>query len=304
MGMKHVSHRMSPTEWAMLFGLSLVWGGSFFFVAIAVTELPPMTIALVRVGGAALILLLVLRVLGIKIPRSKSVWLAFLGMGLINNVIPFSLIFWAQTELASGVASILNAMTPIFTVIAAHFLTQDEQMSRGRIAGIVLGFAGVFILMGGGFGIEGKLLPHLAILGAGVSYAFASIFGKRFARLGVPPLATATGQVCASTMILVPVVMMLDQPWTLPLPSTQTVWALAGLTVLSTAFAYFLYFRILSTAGATNLALVTFIIPPSAILLGVMVLGEVLTWNQIAGMAVIGAGLAAIDGRIFGLWRR
>ena len=295
---------MSPIEWAMLVGLSLVWGGSFFFVAVAVAEIPPMTVALVRVAGAALILLLALRVLRIKLPRSKTVWAAFFGMGLINNAIPFSLIFWAQTELASGVASILNAMTPIFTVIAAHFLTQDENLSSGRIAGVVLGFAGVFILMGGGYGTEGKLLPHLAILAAGMSYALASIFGKRFARLGVPPLATATGQVCASTMILLPVVMTLDQPWTLGLPSGHTLWAMAGLTILSTAFAYFLYFRILSTAGATNLALVTFIIPPSAILLGVVVLDEALTWNQIAGMAVIGAGLAAIDGRIVGRLRR
>ncbi|WP_245667766.1 DMT family transporter [Neptunicoccus sediminis] len=302
--MKQIAHRMTLLEWSMLAGLSIVWGGSFFFAAVAIDELPAMTIAFIRVFGGALILVLALRLLRIKLPRSKTVWLALLGMGLMNNAIPFSLIFWAQNELASGVASILNAMTPIFTVIAAHFLTDDEHLSGGRIIGLLLGFAGVFILMGGNSGESGAILPHIAVLGAGVSYALASIFGKRFGRLGVAPLATATGQVCASSLLLLPVVLMVDQPWTYGWPSGGTLWALAGLVVLSTAVGYFLYFRILSTAGATNLALVTFLIPPSAILLGVLVLNESLGWNHIAGMAVIGAGLAAIDGRVFGLFKQ
>lgn len=295
---------MTLLEWSLLTGLSLVWGGSFFFAAVAIAELPAMTIAFIRVCGGAVILLLALRLLGIRLPRNRTVWLAFLGMGLMNNAIPFSLIFWAQTELASGVASILNAMTPIFTVIAAHFLTDDEHLSGGRIIGVLLGFSGVFILMGGSIGEGGAILPQIAVLGAGVSYALASIFGKRFGRLGVPPMATATGQVCASSLLLLPVVLVVDQPWTYGWPSGGVIWALAGLVVLSTAVGYFLYFRILSTAGATNLALVTFLIPPSAILLGVLVLNESLGWNHIAGMAVIGAGLAAIDGRVFTVFGR
>lgn len=280
----------------MLLALALVWAGAFFFAAVAVVDIPPMTIAFLRVSGAALVLLLALRVMGISMPRSRGVWMAFFGMGLLNNAIPFSLIFWAQTELASGVASILNAMMPMFTVIAAHFLTDDEKMTGLRMLGVILGFVGVAVLIGSPVG--GTVWAHLAILAAGVSYAFASIFGKRFARLGVKPMATATGQVTASALILLPVAMVLEQPWLNPAPSSAAVWSMLGMITLSTAFAYFLYFRILSTAGATNIALVTLLIPPFAILLGVLFLNEALTGQQFAGMLIIAAGLLAIDGRV------
>lgn len=230
-------------------------------------------------------------------PREPKVWAAFFGMGLLNNAIPFSLIFWAQTELASGVASILNAMMPVFTVIAAHFLTQDEKMTGLRLLGVILGFLGVAVLIGTPVG--GTLWAHLAILAAGVSYAFASIFGKRFARMGVKPMATATGQVIGSAVILLPVAMVLEQPWVNAFPSAAAIWAMIGMITLSTAFAYFLYFRILSMAGATNIALVTLLIPPFAILLGVLFLGETLTPQQLVGILIIMAGLSAIDGRVF-----
>lgn len=300
--MTQKSHTMNPLEWAMLLALALVWAGTFFFAAVAVAEIPPMTIAFLRVSGAALVLFLALRLMGISMPRDLSIWAAFFGMGLLNNAIPFSLIFWAQTELASGVASILNAMMPMFTVIAAHFLTQDEKMTGLRLLGVVLGFIGVAVLIGSPVG--GGLLAHLAILAAGVSYAFASIFGKRFARLGVKPMATATGQVTASAVILFPVAMLLEQPWQNPFPSGGVVLAMIGMITLSTAFAYFLYFRILSTAGATNIALVTLLIPPFAIILGVAFLEEVLTLQQFAGMLIIAAGLAAIDGRVFRIFKK
>ena len=193
--MTQKSHAMTLFEWALLLTLAFVWGGSFFFAAVAVVEIPPMTVAWVRVSGAAMILFLALRVMGQTMRWEREVWVAFFFMGLVNNAIPFSLIFWAQTELASGVASILNAMTPVFTVLAAHFLTSDERMTAPRLIGVALGFVGVFVLIGTPVG--GSLLAHLAVLGAAVSYAFASIFGKRFTRLGVKPMVTATGQVSA-----------------------------------------------------------------------------------------------------------
>lgn len=288
---------MTTLEWVLLLTLSLVWGGSFFFAAIAVAEVPPMTVVLVRVGGAALLLWLVILATSGAIPRDGRVWLAFFGMGALNNAIPFSLIFWAQTDIASGLASILNATTPIFTVLVAHGLTPDERLTPNRLAGVVLGFLGVVILLNGP-GAGGAVLPMLAVLAAALSYAFASVFGKRFRALGVAPLTTAAGQVTASALLMAPVVVVFDQPWTLAIPSAAALWSLAGLVTLSTALAYFLYFRILATAGATNLMLVTLLVPPSAILLGVAILGEALSLPQLAGMVVIGLGLVAIDGRL------
>ncbi|WGI21186.1 DMT family transporter [Amylibacter sp. IMCC11727] len=293
--MTQKSHAMSLFEWALLLTLAFVWGGSFFFAAVAVVEIPPVTVVWVRVTGAAVILFLALRIMGQSMRWEREVWAAFFFMGLVNNAIPFSLIFWAQTELASGVASILNAMTPVFTVIAAHFLTADERITAPRLLGVVLGFVGVFVLIGTPVG--GSLLAHLAVLGAAVSYAFASIFGKRFARLGVKPMVTATGQVSASAILLLPVILVLEQPWTLAMPSPATIWSMIGLVTVSTAFAYFLYFRILSTAGATNVALVTLLVPVFAIALGILVLGESLNARQVLGLFIIVAGLIAIDGR-------
>ena len=293
---------MDLLEWTMLIALALVWAGTFFFAAIAVVEIPPLTIAFLRVLGAALVLLLALYLMGILMPREGSVWAAFFGMGLFNNAIPFSLIFWAQTELTSGVASILNATMPVFTVIAAHLLTKDEKMTKMRFLGVVLGFLGIVVLIGSP--ISGSIWAHLAILAAGISYALASIFGKRFAQMGVKPMATATGQVICSAIILLPFALILERPWTNASPSFHVIQAMIAMISLSTAFAYFLYFRILSTAGATNVALVTLLIPPFAVLLGILFLNETLTLQQLTGMFIITAGLVSIDGRVARLFKK
>ena len=293
---------MNLLEWTMLIALALVWAGTFFFAAIAVVEIPPLTIAFLRVSGAALVLLLALYLMGILMPREGSVWATFFGMGLFNNAIPFSLIFWAQTELTSGVASILNATMPVFTVIAAHLLTKDEKMTKMRFLGVVLGFLGILVLIGSP--ISGSIWAHLAILAAGISYALASIFGKRFAQMGVKPMATATGQVICSAIILLPFALILERPWTNASPSFHVIQAMIAMISLSTAFAYFLYFRILSTAGATNVALVTLLIPPFAVLLGILFLNETLTLQQITGMFIITAGLVSIDGRVARLFKK
>lgn len=291
---------MTPLEWGLLILLSILWGGSFFFFAVLVRELPTFTIVVGRVTLAAAFLYLVMRALGLRMPAERSAWAAFLGMGLLNNVLPFSLIVWGQTALASGVAAILNATTPLFTVIVAHVLTADEKMTGPRLAGVACGFAGIVVLMGGGVlgGADTDLLASLAVLGAAISYAFAGVFGRRFKAMGIPPLATATGQVTASSIVLIPIMLAVDRPWTLAAPSLAATGALVGVAVLSTALAYVLYFRILATAGATNLLLVTFLIPVTAILLGVGFLGEVLMANHVAGMVMIGIGLATIDGRL------
>ena len=295
-----VNRTMTPGEWAMLLALSVLWGGSFFFTGIAVKELPPLTIVVLRVGLAAAMLYTAMRLFGLHLPRVRKAWAAFFGMGLLNNVIPFCLIVWGQTHIASGLAAILNATTPLFTVVVAHAFTDDETMTGNRLAGVVVGLVGVTLMIGADAlaGIGTSVPAQLAVLAAAFSYAFAGVFGRRFRRMGIAPMATATGQVTASTLMLLPVALLVERPWTLALPSAPVWAAILGIAALSTALGYVLYFRILASAGATNLLLVTFLIPVSAIVLGSLVLGERLALRHFLGMALIGAGLAAIDGRL------
>lgn len=295
---------MGPLEWVLLVILSILWGGSFFFVEVALTELPPLTIVLGRVGFAAVALILLVYVMGHRMPKDFRLWRAFLVMGALNNLIPFSLIVWGQTQIASGLASILNATTPLFTVALAHFLTHDEKITAYRLSGVLLGLVGVTVMIGGevlgGLGLH--VIAQLAVLGAALSYAFAGIFGRRFK--DTPPLVTAAGQVAATTVLMLPIALVVDQPWNLPAPSLTTWGTIVGLALLSTAAAYIIYFRILATAGATNLLLVTFLIPVSTILLGVAILGEQMESKHIAGLVLISLGLAAIDGRPLTFARR
>lgn len=292
---------MTSRQWAMLLLLSVLWGGSFFFIEIGLRGLPPFTLVLLRVSLGAAVLYLILRATGAKLPRASGVWLAFLGMALLNNVVPFSLLTWGQTQIASGLAAILNATTPLWGVVVAHFLTADEKADPAKLLGLVCGFAGVVVMVGGGAlaGMGGAAtLAQAACLVATLSYALAGVFGRRFHALGVPPLATACGQLTCSALMLLPLVAWHDTPWHLAAPEPLVWGAVAGLVLLSTAAAYVLYFRLLARVGATNLLLVTFLIPVTAIVLGSLVLGEVLEPAHFAGMALIGAGLLAIDGRL------
>lgn len=294
---------MGPVEWLLLLSLSILWGGSFFFVEVIVGTLPPLTIVVLRVGLAALALNLVLMAVGRRLPWDGGIWLAFVAMGCLNNLIPFCLIVWGQTHIASGLASILNATTPLFTVLVAHRLTADEKMTRGRIFGVAVGFLGVIAMVGADALRElgTDLAAQLAVLAAALSYAFAGIYGRRFRHFELTPMQAAAGQLTAATILLLPVAMAAERPWTIMPPDIATWAAVAGLALLSTALAYILYFRILAAAGATNLLLVTFLIPVSAVSLGAAILGEELAAIHFVGMALIGVGLAAIDGRIFAL---
>ncbi len=297
-----INPSMGPREWSMLVGLSILWGGSFFFVEIVVDDWPPFSIVLSRVLLAALALWAYIFATGRRLPANPSIWLAFATMGLINNAIPFSLIVWGQTQIASGLASILNATTPIFTVLVAGYWLADERISPRKLAGAAFGFAGVSLMIGPAalreFGAP--VFAQFAILGAALSYAFASVYGRRFRALAIDPVVVAAGQVSASTLLLAPLVLLLERPFELSPPGGAGVAALLGLGLLSTALAYILYFRLLAAAGATNVMLVTLLIPVSAILLGAVVLGEVLAPQHFGGMALIALGLLAIDGRA---WR-
>jgi drug/metabolite transporter (DMT)-like permease len=287
---------MGAGEWAMHLFLALLWGGSFFFARIAVGELPPLTVVLCRVGLAALALDLMILLGGRRMPTDPRLWAALGVMGLLNNVLPFSLIFWGQTQIAAGLASILNATTPLFTVIVAHVATADEKLTATRLAGVLAGAIGVAVMVGpGAFVGGGDTLAKLALLGAALFYAFAAIWGRRFR--SVPPTITAAGQLTASALVMTPLALLVDRPWTLASPSARVILALLGLALLSTALGYLLYFAILARAGATNVVLVTLLIPPSALLLGALVLAERVEPRDLLGLACIAAGLAAIDGR-------
>ena len=220
-------------------------------------------------------------------------------MGLLNNVIPFSLIAWAQGHVASGLAAILNATTPLFAVVFAHYLTSDERMTAGRVGGLIVGFIGVVVMIGPdalhGFSVD--VLAELALLLASVFYAVSPIYARRFSRSGQAPLASAAGQFTAAAIMMLPLTAIIDRPWTLPMPGIEVWAALIALAAVSSAIAYVIYYRILATAGAVNLMLVTFLVPVSAILLGAIILHERLGLNDFAGMALIGLGLAGIDGR-------
>lgn len=302
-----INRTMAPGQWALLVTLSLLWGGSFFFNAIAVAALPPLTIVAARVAVGAGFLYLAVRASGTRLPTDRRSWSAFAAMGMLNNVIPFTLIVWGQATVASGLASILNATTPLFTVLIAHAVSDDEPMTPASVGGVIIGLVGVVILIGPevlGEAAGDDLVAELAVLAASVSYACSAVYGRRFSRRGLAPLASAAGQIAAAAAIMVPLALIIDRPWTLATPAVGVWGALLGLGVLSTFLAYIIYYRVLAKAGSVNLMLVTFLIPPSAILLGALFLGERLSANHFLGMAAIGLGLAAIDGRPLALLRR
>jgi drug/metabolite transporter (DMT)-like permease len=293
--------KMDAFDWVMLITLATVWGGSFLFNAILVAELPVITIVAIRVTVAALALWGFVRVTGRKIPTSPQVWGALLILGVLNNAIPFSLIVQGQTQITSGLASILNATTPLFTILVAGFFLTDERFSVLRVLGVVVGFSGVILMVGPEAlsSLGDDFWAQLCALGAALSYGFASVFGRRFRELRVDPVMVATGQVTMSSLVLWPIALWIDGPQDIMGLSFNAAASMFGLAVLCTSFAYILYFRILERAGATNISLVTFLVPISAIILGVLVLGERIFIKEIMGMTLIGMGLAIIDGRLF-----
>jgi drug/metabolite transporter (DMT)-like permease len=290
---------MTRADWITLMILSILWGGSFFFVEVALGGLPVMTIVWLRVALAAAILGGVVWLGGVSFPP-RTVWPALVVMGVFNNVVPFTLFVMAQGQITGALASVLNATTPLFTLVVAHLATRDERITLPKAAGLGLGFAGVVTMLAGE-GMGGEGMAMLACLTAALSYGVAGVWGRRFRRLGVAPLATAFGQVMASSLILLPVWLWLDAPWGMGWPELRPLAAVVGLASLSTALAYLLYFRLLASAGATNLSLVTFLIPVSATSMGWAILGEELTAQEVAGFGLILAGLMAIDGRV-GRW--
>lgn len=299
--------KMGPSEWILLLILSIVWGGAFlFYKLLDDAGIPPFTIVLGRVAVAAAALLPVLVLTGRKLPRSPHALLAMLLLGGLNNVIPFSLIVLGERRIDSGLASIFNATTPMFTALIAHVFTRDEKLTPNKVVGIALGLGGVILLMGGSVlhGFDLTSWAQLACIGAAVVYGIAIVYARRFRALGIDPIVLSAGQLCGASLIALPLALGFEHPWTLHALPSYAWWAWLGIALPSTALAFVLYFRILERAGATNAASVTFLVPISAVVLGTLVLGERLAPNAILAMVVIFAGLAVLDGRIFRLAHR
>jgi len=292
--------QMNGSDWLIMSVLALMWGGAFFFIGVAVRHVPPLTYVWLRVTIAAVALWIFVKARGGRLDLPKQVWGSIVLLAILNNALPFTLFGWGQTHIASGLASILNATTPIWGVLVAHFFTEDERMNPRKIAGVLLGFGGVATMIGPSLlsDIGSSALAQLACVAAALSYAFAGVWARRFKRLGISPLSITTGQLTAAAVVMLPVSMIAEHPWTRAFPPA-TAWAAIGaLAVVCTAFGYVLYFKLIDGAGATNAMLVTLLVPPVAILLGSLFLGETLAPQDFAGLALIALGLAAIDGRL------
>jgi drug/metabolite transporter (DMT)-like permease len=302
-GMELNESRIDIRDWLLLGVLSILWGGSFFFNGVAVRQLPPLTLVLLRVALAALILLPMVLVSRISFPAGLAGWRPFFAVAFFNNVLPFSLIVVGQTSIASGLASILNATTPLFTVVVMA-LAGEERLFARRVVGVIAGLIGVIILRGGvDVDIRGQGAGIVLCLAAAVSYGVAALLARRHLAKS-PPLAAASFQLLASSAMMMIVVSVVERPWTLPMPDMTTWLAVIGLAALSTALAYIVFFQILRRSGATNVMLVTLLVPITAILLGALVLDEAISGREIAGALVIGSALLVIDGRVLKLVQR
>ena len=291
---------MDRSDWIILGVLALIWGGAFLFISVAVRHVAPLTYVWLRLSIAAGAMWIFVKFKGHDVGLPRQVWASILLLALLNNALPFALFGWGQTHIASGLAAILNATTPIWGVVVAHFLTQDERMSARKVAGVMLGLGGVATMIGPSLltSLGTNVLAQLACVTASLCYALAAVWARRFRRMGVSPLSVTTGQLTAGAVLMLPVSMLVDRPWTHAFPPLSAWGAIVALALFCTAFGYVLYFRLIETSGATNALLVTLLVPPVAILIGGVFLGEALAPQDFLGLGLIALGLAAIDGRL------
>jgi drug/metabolite transporter (DMT)-like permease len=290
---------MRAADWLLLVLLSVLWGATFFFIAVANPHVPPFTLVLARVGLAALALLPVVFLMGMRLPVTAAGWWPFAVQAVFNNVVPFTLMVYGQHRIAGGLAAVLNATTPLFTLLVARLLA-GEALSPSKLAGVLLGIAGVGVLVGPEAlsSNASSMIGMLCILGGSLSYGVSALWMRRLRH--IPPLVSSAAQLTCSTAMLLPLAAAVDRFWLLPAPGWPATLAVLGFALLSTALAYIVFFRINATAGPANVMLVTLLIPVTATFLGVMILGETLTPNQVAGALVIASGLLVIDGRLLG----
>jgi drug/metabolite transporter (DMT)-like permease len=287
---------MNRAEWSLLLALTALWSGSFLFAKVALTEVGPLTVVLARVSIGASALVGLRGLVGHRRLAAPALWPAFAVMALLNNVVPQTLLTWGMLHIDSGLASILNGTTPFFSVVLGHALGRERATMR-RLAGVLVGFAGVVTIVGPtalrGVGTGGR--GQLAVLGAAASYACAGLYGHRLRALS--PAGAAGGMLSAAAFMMLPIASVGERPWE-AVPGLRTALALLALGLVSTAAGYVVYFKILATAGPTNLLLVTLLMPIGGVVLGATVLDERVSAPSLAGMVLIAVGLAIVDGRI------
>ena len=297
--------QMNKADWGTLLVLALIWGAAFLFIGVAVRHVPPLTYVWLRLAIAATAMWAFLRWKGIALDLPRSAWGSILLLALLNNALPFTLFGWGQTHIASGLASILNATTPIWGVVVAHLFTRDERLTPLKLAGVLLGFGGVALMIGPSLltNLGSSALAQLACVTASLCYALAAVWARRFRKQGLSPLTVTTAQLTAGAVMMLPLALVVDQPWTMAMPPLTAWGSIVALAVVCSAFGYVLYFRLIDSSGATNALLVTLLVPPVAILLGTLFLAEVLAPQDFAGLGLIALGLAAIDGRLLRILR-
>ncbi|WP_299298654.1 DMT family transporter [uncultured Tateyamaria sp.] len=295
---------LTGRAWVELILLAVIWGGSFLSIRVALDEISPLTSVAHRTGWAMVALWLVVWAMRLPIPRDPRVWIGFLGMGLLNNVIPFGLMAWGQLHIETGLTSILNAATAIFGVLVAALFFADERITLRKGVGVALGFVGVATAIGlDNFrNFDLRSLAQIAIIAGTLSYALAGVWARSFLS-GLSPQVAAAGMLTGSTLITVPVAWIVDGPISFDL-QPATLIAIGYYAIVATAGAYLLYYRVLAMAGSGNLMLVTLLIAPVAITLGALVRDEALSANAFAGFAMLALGLVILDGRLWGHIRR
>lgn len=293
--------KLDGTSWWLIGILSILWGGSFVMIEIGLRSYPPLTLVFARVALAVPPMVLAMRFMGERLPSEPRIWMLLTVVGALNCALPFALFFWGQQYLDSGYASILNATTPLWGVIAAHFLTSDEKATPARIFGVLVGLAGIIVMVGPSAmkGLSHNLLAQIACLVSTVFYSFAAIYGRRLSQSALTPMAVATGQTITAALLMLPIMLLVDQPWNMATPRLDATIAALMLALISTALAYTLYFRLIDRSGASNAQLVAFLIPLFAVILGSLLLNEKLSAGQAGGAVLIAAGLVILDGRLF-----
>jgi drug/metabolite transporter (DMT)-like permease len=285
-------------DWLLLILLSLIWGGSYIFIGIAVKELPTLLIVFVRVALATAILLPVHWLWQGALPTDARSWVSFAGLSLTNNIIPFTLIVYGQHSITASLASVLNATTPFFGLLVLS-IAGAEVLTGRKIISLLLGLLGVAVLRGVNFtDLNQETIGILACLGASLSYGMGSLWQKKRV-MGTPPVTAATGQLICSTIIMGVLSFALSTPLQLASTSGSTWLALILLAAVSTSFAYLLFFKIITRSGPMAANLVTMMIPVSAIIMAALWLGERITAQEVGGALLIGLGLLVYDGRLF-----
>ena len=296
---KPVTLRMGWHEWLMLCLCAMLWGSAYVFNAVAIKELPHLTITLGRLVIASLFLQIVLRMYGLSMPRSWAIWGSFFIMTMLSNIGPYLLVLRGQMGTTSGLAAVLTATTPLFTILLAHAFTHDERMTANKLIGVLVGIAGVAIVVGfdAWAGASASFAAKLTLVAASLLYAIGSIYAKRFS--GLPPLVIAACIMTSGALPSLPLAFYFDRPWRVPMPSLEVWIAVLCTGIFGSALAAISYFRLFTVAGATNAMLVTLLLPVTPIIGGAIYLGERLALREIAGGAVIMLALVIIDGRMF-----